>query len=507
MLARAMAQTSRSDAVAAPEAPALDPSVDELHHPDVLARPLAVDLDGTLVRTDTLWESVLLLVRREPWVVLMLPFWLLGGRAGFKRQVAARLVLDPAVLPYRAELVEALRRAAAGGRRIVLSTAADTRIATGVAAHLAIFEEVLASDGERNLKAEHKRAALEEKFGRRGFDYVGDSTADLAVFVAAERGYLVDASPALASQVRRPDSNVRVISTRRSRLKAAIKVLRVHQWAKNALVVVPIFLAPHRPSLSALIGAGLAFFALSLCASAGYVFNDLVDVAADRVHATKRRRPFASGDLPLQHGPALVALLLILSFGIASALPLAFTGMLAAYLALTLAYSFYLKSKLLIDVIVLAWLYTHRVIAGGFATDVPISAWLLAFCMFFFFSLAFAKRYVELRQAVGKQKLHSRGYYAADLEMVAPMGTAAGFMAVLVFCLYIESAGAAAYHRPQFLWFICPVLLYWVGRIWFMAHRGEMNDDPVKFAITDRRSWMCAVIIGVVAAMARLWPL
>jgi 4-hydroxybenzoate polyprenyltransferase/phosphoserine phosphatase len=502
-----MAQTSRSDTAAVSDAPTGDAGLDELHHPDVLGRPLVVDLDGTLVRTDTLWESVLLLARGSPWTLAMLPLWLLGGRAGFKRRVAARQELDPAVLPYRADLVEALRRADAGGRRLVLSTAADGRIAAGVAEHLAVFDDVLASDGERNLKGEHKRAALEAQFGRRGFDYVGDSTADLAVFGAAERGYLVDASPALASRVRRPHSNVRVLSTRRSRFKATLKALRLHQWSKNALVIVPVFLSPHRPSLAVLIAAAVAFLALSLCASAGYVFNDLVDVAADRAHATKRRRPFASGDLPLHHGPALVLLLLVVSFGLASTLPISFVAMLALYLAVTLAYSFYLKSKVLVDVIVLAWLYTHRVIAGGFATGVPISAWLLAFCMFFFFSLAFAKRYVELRQAVGKQKLHSRGYYAADLGMVASMGTAAGFMAVLVFCLYIQDAGAVAYHRPQLLWFICPVLLYWVGRIWFMAHRGEMNDDPVKFAITDRRSWICAALIGAVVAMARLWPL
>jgi len=501
-----MAQTSRADAiVAAPGETGASP-LDELAHPEALARPLAVDLDGTLVSTDTLWESVLLLVRRQPWVILLLPFWLVGGRAAFKRRVAERFVLDPTLLPYRTELVDALQRAASGGRKLFLSTAADARVANAVAEHLGFFEGVLASDGNQNLKAGHKRDALEARFGRNGFDYIGDSAADLAVFEGAGRGYLVEASSVVAS--RASAFNVRVVSTRRSRLRAAFKALRVHQWSKNALVLLPVLLSPVRPSFGVLKNAALAMLSLSLCASAGYVFNDLVDVGADRAHATKRRRPFASGALPLQYGPPLLALLLGTSFGVAFAtLPTMFVGMLALYLVLTLGYSFYFKSKLLADVILLAWLYTHRVIAGGVATSIPISAWLLAFCMFLFFSLAFAKRYVELRQAVGKSdKIRRRGYYTQDLEMVAPMGTAAGFMAVLVFCLYIESAGAVAYSRPWLLWLVCPMLLYWVGRIWFLAHRGEMHDDPVKFAITDRRSWFCFAAIGAVAIAARFWP-
>jgi 4-hydroxybenzoate polyprenyltransferase len=501
-----MAQTSRADAiVAAPGETGASP-LEELAQPEALARPLAVDLDGTLVSTDTLWESVLLLVRRQPWVILLLPFWLVGGRAAFKRRVAERFVLDPTLLPYRTELVDALQRAASGGRKLFLSTAADARIANAVAEHLGFFEGVLASDGNQNLKAGHKRDALEARFGRNGFDYIGDSAADLAVFAGAARGYLVEASSVVAS--RASAFNVRVVSTRRSRLRAAFKALRVHQWSKNALVLLPVLLSPVRPSFGVLKNAALAMLSLSLCASAGYVFNDLVDVGADRAHATKRRRPFASGALPLQYGPPLLALLLGASFGVAFAtLPIMFVGMLALYLVLTLGYSFYFKSKLLADVILLAWLYTHRVIAGGVATAIPISAWLLAFCMFLFFSLAFAKRYVELRQAVGKSdKIRRRGYYTQDLEMVAPMGTAAGFMAVLVFCLYIESAGAVAYSRPWLLWLICPMLLYWVARIWFLAHRGEMHDDPVKFAITDRRSWFCFAAIGAVAMAARFWP-
>jgi 4-hydroxybenzoate polyprenyltransferase len=294
-----------------------------------------------------------------------------------------------------------------------------------------------------------------------------------------------------------------------SRLKAIVKVMRLHQWSKNALVAVPVLLAPHALAAGGLARAILGALSLSLCASAGYVFNDLLDVAADRAHPTKRARPFASGALPLGYGPPLLLVLLALSVGIAlRALPLAFLSMLALYFVITLSYSFYFKSKLLIDVIVLAWLYTQRVLAGGFATGVSISAWLLAFSMFIFLSLAFAKRYTELRNAVDENgKLRSRAYQAQDLSMVAAMGTTAGYIAVLVFCLYIDSTVVSViYPQPRLLWIICPVLLYWISRVWFLTHRGEMHDDPVKFAVTDRQSWLCALIIGSVAAAARFWP-
>jgi 4-hydroxybenzoate polyprenyltransferase len=295
----------------------------------------------------------------------------------------------------------------------------------------------------------------------------------------------------------------------KSRLRATIKVLRPHQWAKNALVLLPVALAPGIPSSRQIASALLATFAFCLCASAGYVFNDLMDVEADRAHRTKHTRPFASGALPVRYGPPLLMALFAASFGIAFAtLPLAFVGMLAIYCVATLAYSYAFKSKLMLDVVVLAWLYTHRVFSGGIATGIPISAWLLAFSMFMFLSLAFAKRYVELRQSTSSGQIKSRGYHTSDLEMVASMGPAAGYMAVLVFCLYIDSSIVTErYRHPSILWFIAPALLYWVSRVWFLAHRGHLKDDPVKFALTDWRSWVCAVFAVAVAATARFWPM
>ncbi len=291
-------------------------------------------------------------------------------------------------------------------------------------------------------------------------------------------------------------------------LRALLKELRPHQWAKNALVVLPVFLTPGLPK-PALIGHGLlAALTFSLCASAGYVFNDLLDLEADREHPTKKDRPFASGALPVSVGPPLLVVLLALSFGTALyALPLGFTLMLALYFVGTLSYSFYFKRRLLLDVLVLAGLYTHRILSGGVAAGIPISAWLLGFSMFLFLSLAFAKRYTELL-ALTEEKIRNRNYFKADVQMVASMGPASGYLAALVFSLYVEGGGSvqAAYREPGVLWLVVPILLYWISRIWILTGRGEMQDDPVRFAIKDPVSIGCGFAVGFVAVAARFAP-
>ena len=316
-------------------------------------------------------------------------------------------------------------------------------------------------------------------------------------------------SPTTRAPLLEPAAGSSVVAApRSSQLKAMVEVMRPHQWAKNALVALPIVLAPGVPTRHQVVSAFLAAVAFSLCASAGYVFNDRLDIEADRTHRTKNKRPFASGALPIAFAPPMFVTLLAASFGLSFiALPLAFVAMLAIYFVTTLAYSYAFKSKLMVDVVVLAWLYTHRVLSGGIATGVAISTWLLAFSMFMFSSLAFAKRYVELRQSTHQGQIKSRGYHTQDLEMVASMGPSAGYMAVLVLCLYIDSnVSADRYREPHLLWFMAPVLLYWISRVWFLAHRGQMQDDPVKFALTDWRSWCCAVFVMVIGALARFWP-
>ena len=292
-------------------------------------------------------------------------------------------------------------------------------------------------------------------------------------------------------------------------LRALIKELRLHQWAKNALVALPVVLAPGVPSAELIGRALLAALAFSLCASAGYVLNDLLDVEADRAHHTKKNRPFASGALPLRMGPPLFAALLALGVGGSFALlPQRFSYMLMAYFIATITYSLYFKRILLLDVLVLAGMYTQRILAGGLATSIPISAWLLSFSMFLFTSLAFAKRYVELTRLVGEGKIQNRNYYKMDLTMVGNMGPASGYLAVLVFSLFVVESGTHLniYQQPALLWLAVPVLLYWISRIWILTGRDQMNDDPVRFAIKDPITWLCALTLAVIFAAARFAP-
>lgn len=291
-------------------------------------------------------------------------------------------------------------------------------------------------------------------------------------------------------------------------LRASIKALRPHQWSKNALLLLPMILAPEFPNGPTIRRGLLALLAFSLSASAGYVLNDVLDVSADRLHPTKRHRPFASGALPLALGPVLVLLLVGVSFAVSLLfVSTAFSVMLGIYFIATLSYSFHLKRQLLLDVLVLAGLYTHRILAGGIATGVQVSAWLLGFSMFFFTSLAFAKRYVELHAALDNSQIKNRGYFPTDKDIVSSMGTASGYIAALVFMLYVESAAVRInYRAPSLLWLILPILLYWLGRVWLLAGRGQMQDDPVKFALRDFQSLLCALGIVAIALVARYTP-
>jgi 4-hydroxybenzoate polyprenyltransferase len=287
-----------------------------------------------------------------------------------------------------------------------------------------------------------------------------------------------------------------------------LNALRVRQWVKNLLLFVPLLLAHAVGDPQAWLAAVLGFVAFSLCASAAYVVNDLVDREADRVHPTKRDRPFASGALPPLAGFVMAPSLLLIAFAVAwLALPALFLVALATYVIVTLAYSFALKRMAIVDVLVLAGLYALRVLAGGAATDIPVSEWLLAFSMFFFLSLALLKRYAELRliELAPGASLAGRAYQADDLALLRTTGPSAGFISVLVLALYVTSPEVVVlYQRPALLWLVGAFLLYWVLRIWTRAHRGEMHDDPVLFAARDRASYVVAVLTGITLLAASL---
>ncbi|HZP11666.1 MAG TPA: UbiA family prenyltransferase [Nevskiaceae bacterium] len=472
----------------------------------VSAEPvLCVDLDGTLIHTDLLYESVLTLLRQSPLSILKLPLWLLRGRAHFKQQVALRVQPDAANLPYNDALVAELKRERSRGRRMVLVTGSPTAFAQQVAEKLGLFDEVLATDEAVNLTGRRKAERLVQRFGVRGYDYAGDSYADVPVWSQAREGWTVDA-PAMALKVATGARFTHRFDRPRASPLLYLKAIRVHQWLKNLLVFVPLLAAHLAGQVSLLADAALMFVAFSLCASSGYVLNDLFDLAADRAHPRKRKRPFASGALPLTHGIVMVPALLATAMAIVGLqLGLLALAVLVTYYFGTLAYSLFLKQRAIVDVITLAGLYTLRIIAGSAATLIWPSFWLLAFSMFLFFSLAVVKRYSEVLsvQARGEAQLHSRGYRTEDRLVLSVMGVASGFMAVLVLALYVQSGPVRSlYHYPALVSLLCPLMLYWICRTWFKAHRGEMHDDPLVFAATDRISLVVAALFALILIVA-----
>jgi 4-hydroxybenzoate polyprenyltransferase len=473
--------------------------------------PLCVDLDGTLVRTDLLVEAVLALVKRNPLYLLLLPLWLLRGKAAFKQEVYRRAELNVAVLPYNPRLLALLQREHRAGRTLVLATAADRRVAEQVAEHLGIFSEVLASDGRVNLAGARKRDALLQRFGPAGFDYAANGRADLPVWVECRRAVVVNAPRHVAEKAGRVADVAAVMDDRPSPVRAVLRAMRPHQWAKNVLVFVPLLTSHQLADTGLLLGAVCAFLAFGFCASSVYLLNDLLDLEADRQHPKKRTRPFAAGDLSLESGVVLCGVLLAAGVGMSLLLPVVFQLVLALYYVLTIAYSFYLKGKLLLDVHCLGALYTIRVLAGSAATGVAPSQWLLAFCLFLFLSLALVKRVSEVQHLLRNNLESARGrsYRATDLQALASLGTGSGFICVLILAFYIQSPQVAPlYQTPAVLWLLCPLFTYWMSRVWMIAYRGKMNQDPVVFALEDRVSYLVGVCAGAVMfAATRPWPI
>ena len=504
-------------AAPAPAVSGVPPSAAPFLRPGV---PLCVDLDGTLVKSDTLVDSVLALARQHPADLLKIPGWIGEGKAALKRHIASAVSLDVEHLPYNKPLLEWLRAEQGRGRAIYLATAADRTLADRVADYLGFFAGVLASDGTINLAGGNKLAAFRSHFGE-SFCYIGNARPDIEVLSACESPMVANPDRALTAGLARGGITVAGIFDDRSpRVKSWLKAIRLHQWAKNTLIFVPVLLA-HAWGVATLLAAAIAFVSFGLCASATYIINDLLDVEADRRHPRKRRRPFAAGDLSAFAGVAAVGLMLLASITVALFLPRVFAGMggvharghavsfldwLLIYTATTLTYSFYLKRKLLLDVFVLSGLYTVRLLAGSAATGVTISPWLAGFSVFFFLSLAFVKRFSELEglRESGKSVTNGRGYFISDLEQLRSLGTGAAYAAVVVMTMYISNPETSSlYAHTTRLWLVVPVLLLWLSQVWMLASRGKMHDDPVVWACTDKRS----LLLGVVMALVVWWAL
>lgn len=462
-----------------------------------LSFPLCVDLDGTLVHSDTLHENLLLMAKASPWSLAIASKWLLKGKSEFKHLVADRVKIDASLLPYRSEVIIQIEAARAAGRRVVLVTAACESIAKSVADYLGLFDELLCSNAGVNLSSHAKANALVGRFGEKGFDYIGNSKDDLAVFVHARRNTLISSS----SRLRKSASSiaeVAFVDDGDGGLKAWRQALRLHQWLKNFLVFVPLFASHGIGDLQLLMAAILAFFSFSLCASAVYLLNDLLDLPSDRKHPRKKNRPFAAGILSAKAGVIIIPLLVILSVLISLLLPPLFFVVLVCYFSLTIVYSFWLKKQVIVDVMLLAGLYSLRVIAGAAATAIVPSFWLLALSTFAFLSLAFVKRYSELRNTIGLPSgLAGRGYLPDDLPVVLALGTSSGMISVLILAVYTQAEIIPSkYPTPEWLWLAPLLMLYWTARIWMKTVRGEVDDDPVLFAARDWQSLIVAVLMG-----------
>ena len=468
-------------------------------------RPLCVDLDGTLVKSDTLVDTLLVLARNRPMDLLRFPRWLAHGKAAFKAAVTERVELDVAHLPLNRPLVEYLRAERASGRKLYLATGADGALAHRVAAHVGIFDEVLSSDGKTNLTGQNKLDAFVQRFDG-SFDYIGNAVTDLPLLRAANSPMVANPTPALRARLRA--AGIRPVHSfidHRRFVFAFIKAIRVHQWAKNTLIFLPLLLAHAVHNRGLWLSAFLAFGAFSLAASSAYIVNDLLDLEADRRHHRKSRRPFAAADLSPVVGLIIVAVFLSIAGLIATRLPPEFAFWLCVYYGATLIYSLALKRVVLMDVLVLSGLYTLRILAGAAATKIPISPWLAAFSVFFFLSLAMAKRFAELTnlRAQDKAPANGRGYILADVEQLRSFGTSAAYGAVIIFILYLSNPTVSAlYHYPQRMWMIAPLLIWWTSRVWLLASRGELDEDPLVFALTDRVSLGIGVLTFLVALFA-----
>lgn len=477
-----------------------------------MPRDLFVDLDGTLVAADIAQEALARSARNQTAFISVLRAYSSGGVSALKSALAETAPPDVETLPYRPEVLDYIREARSQGRRVILATAADKTVARQVADHLGLFDDVIATEPGRNLKGAEKLKAIEE-IADGPFEYLGDSTADLPIWRAATRAGFVNPDAAGRREMARDPARVSLhVEPEVPAWVALVKAMRPHQWAKNILVFVPMLFAHEYVFAPVVLAAFISFVCFSLCASGVYLLNDIVDIQADRQHATKRNRPFAAGHLSIRTGLIAAFALLTASIGLALLfLNTLFCVVLLFYLALTTGYTFVLKRFSTADVVALSLLYTIRILAGAAATTVTPSPWLLSYSLFFFLSLAYMKRFIELEGMTAKsgdERLPSRNYYASESQLVLTFGVANGALSVLTLAQYVNSTSVReAYATPYFLWLIVPIMMFWTYRSWTWASRGQIGDDPVVFALKDQISRLCVLLVLIVIVAARAFEI
>jgi 4-hydroxybenzoate polyprenyltransferase/phosphoserine phosphatase len=465
------------------------------------------DLDGSLICNDSFLDTIAVLAVRQPLMAIRIAAWLCKGRARCKARISAIAPVNPATQVFDPDVLAILQEARALNAQIVLATASHISTAESIATHLGMFDAVLATHGALNLKGERKLEAVRrwcEQNAIKDFTYIGDSHADIPLWRHASTPVAVRPSASVARALMKLGKPTTTVGNRPARIPTLIRAMRPHQWVKNLLVFVPMVLGQEF-TLPAFMHAAVAFGCFSACASAVYLLNDVLDLEADRRHPTKRLRPIASGALSAVDALLAAGVLVAAGLTVAWALIPDCVWLLSGYLGANYAYSRWLKTRPLVDVIMLAGMYGLRLEIGGVATSTVLSPWLLAFALFFFTSLAFAKRLVELQRlmAAGGQQITGRGYLSDDFSMVATFGPAAGYVAILVLALYMNSPQMTEhYGDSRLLWLLCPLMMYWITRVWLLANRGVLDDDPVVFAFKDRGSLAVAAAAAAIIAAA-----
>ena len=466
--------------------------------------PLCVHCEGVLLRTKVFHEAIFLFIKRNPLNVFLLPFWFLARKPALIRQMSDEVRINWRTTPLAEHVVERMRAAHDGNREVYLLTSMPRTWASGLCAEFEASKMIFTGEEFSENSAEETAARLTKLFGLRGFDYIGDGRRDLPICKAARQAIVVGAA---RGEIARGENPPAVIPKDRAGPLTFLKMIRVHQWLKNFLVWVPLLAAHRLTSLHDMTIGAVAFLAFSFCASAVYVLNDLLDLESDRQHVRKRNRPIAAGKISVIQALITALLLLLTAACLALGVSPLFALTVGIYFAMTLAYSLRLKRQVIVDVMLLAGLYTIRVVAGAVATTVVPSFWLLAFSMFLFLSLAVVKRYSEMLITLSQEKQYAagRGYSVEDLPVLLSLGVGAGIAAIVVLALYInDPATSKLYPATLWLWPVPPLMLYWVSRVWMKAHRGEMHDDPVIFAISDWQSLVTVVLGGLCFAVAAM---
>ena len=467
--------------------------------------PLCVDLDGTLVFSDTLQENLIKLLLHKPEYIFVIPFWFLKGIAFLKHKIASEIELKYSLLPYNIKIIEYIKQKKRSGCKIYLSTGANEKIALGVSKYLKCFDDIFASNEILNNVGKTKAEILIKKFGYQKFDYIGNSNNDIPALQSSKKGLLVNANKKTIIKVNKNLNIKTTVQKKNITIYSVLNLLRIHQWVKNLLLFLPIIAAHQLHNLDNVANLIIAFFSFGFCASAIYIINDLYDLENDRIHEIKRKRPFANGSISILTGLILIPILLTGSLLIGYFINQSFFICLIIYIIITTFYTIFFKRVPVLDCATLSILYTFRIVAGGIVVNVNPSFWLLHFSVFMFLSLAFVKRYLELINSSSKNnsELLGRGYYKSDIPVVLGIGLTSGFASIVILSLYMQSQTISKlYQTPEIIWFSLIIVLIWISYIWLKACRNQIDSDPIIFALKDKISWFLGFLVVLIFLIA-----